>query len=311
MMGTQEQKTQIEKASAEFPATFALRSCPNETFRISPYSSYVNDSGVVMLYTEILKDGNWLSYCKGSPSELRSAVLPFRAPAKVYCECKAVHGGNKHARTLQCDPAAPAKNTMCRYCRGKGEVDGHTCPECQGPGVVSPAPAKAKAKKARRFVVVEIVATKGQELMTMAAFVSKYGKRMAEQILSGFIGDTLAFRTVGCGCGEGNDLNLGHSEGCELRALQTRHDKPGRASDAAHQQARVVSGKRNDTRIRVRLTDADGAVYIWRVWRDAAQNGWSFEDHDGCERFAEGDWNALVEKFRLVASNYGFYTNLS
>jgi hypothetical protein len=279
MMGTQEQKTQIAAARAEFPDTFALRAFPNDTFSISPSSSYVNDSGVVMLYTERLVDGKWLSFAKGSPSELRSQILPFKAPAKVYCECKAVHGGNKHARTLQCDPA----------------------------------PAKAATKKARRFVVVEIVATHAQELMTQAAFVRKYGKEMAQEILAGFIGDTLAFRTVGCGCGEGNDLTLGHCGTCELRKLQMRHDDPGRARQAAQQQERVENGKRGEGKlIRVRLLDkSDGKIYFWTVRHEVINRGWTFTDHEGCDRFVAGNWAALVEHFQLVASNYGFQTNLS
>lgn len=39
-----------------------------------PSSSYVNDSGVVMLYSEILKDGKWLSFAKGSIGELRREI---------------------------------------------------------------------------------------------------------------------------------------------------------------------------------------------------------------------------------------------
>ncbi len=39
--------------------------------------------------------------------------------------------------------------------------------------------------------------------------------------------------------------------------------------------------------------------------------GWSFTAHDGCERFAEGNWFDLVNKFNLAAGNYGFTHTLS
>ena len=76
--------------------------------------------------------------------------------------------------------------------------------------------------------------------------------------------------------------------------------------------------------IRVRLTDKqDRSIKIWTVRYVAGAtnivlgqkprkiNGWSITDHDGYERFSEGNWAALVPYFHMVADNYGFTTNLS
>lgn len=73
------QRQMIEKAIARFPATFRLRGRPNDTFRISKQSSYVNDDDIVMLYTEcFLPDnggGMWHSYAKGTAAELTMNLL--------------------------------------------------------------------------------------------------------------------------------------------------------------------------------------------------------------------------------------------
>lgn len=75
--------------------------------------------------------------------------------------------------------------------------------------------------------------------------------------------------------------------------------------------------------MRIKLKDETGRVYHWRVWRvegvinvipgkkSRKVSGWTFEDHDGYERFAEGNWSELVAKFRLTAENYGLTTNIS
>jgi hypothetical protein len=70
----------LAEAIASFPATFGLRAFPGDTFRISRTSSYVNDTGALMLYTEIKKTdfGNandWLSFAKGTPEELRREIV--------------------------------------------------------------------------------------------------------------------------------------------------------------------------------------------------------------------------------------------
>jgi hypothetical protein len=61
--------------------------------------------------------------------------------------------------------------------------------------------------------------------------------------------------------------------------------------------------------MRIRMTYLDGTVYHWKVRKD--RGGWIFVDHEGCERFAEGNWNDLVARFRLVAENYGMTCNIS
>ena len=75
--------------------------------------------------------------------------------------------------------------------------------------------------------------------------------------------------------------------------------------------------------IRIKLTDAAGTPYFWTVragkWHNCGGNlprakwitGWSYTDHEGYERIAEGNWLALVDAFRLTADNYGFTTNIS
>lgn len=76
------------------------------------------------------------------------------------------------------------------------------------------------------------------------------------------------------------------------------------------------------TNLRVKLTDAEGKTYYWRVTRvprivncnyphNRVMTGWEFESHDGCVRFSEGPWRELVPMFHLVAENYGLTTNLS
>jgi hypothetical protein len=78
------QQQMIASAMEQFPATFGLRNVgglhnpTGHTFRISLASSYVNDSGEVQLYTEILIDGKWLSYAKGTIAELKREIVPIR-----------------------------------------------------------------------------------------------------------------------------------------------------------------------------------------------------------------------------------------
>jgi hypothetical protein len=77
------------------------------------------------------------------------------------------------------------------------------------------------------------------------------------------------------------------------------------------------------TAIRIKMTDNLGQVFWWTVQRqpDAVQvgvgskprkcPGWMFRDHEGCERFSEGNWLALVGMFREVAANYDLATTIS
>jgi len=65
----------IARAAAEFPATFGLRAFPGDTFRVSIGSSYINGSGLIMLYTEIMgHDGSWRVFAKGTPEELKAQL---------------------------------------------------------------------------------------------------------------------------------------------------------------------------------------------------------------------------------------------
>ena len=81
MIGYNEQKQMVDAAMAQFPATFGLAAFPGDTFRISRGSSYVNDSRVVMLYTERLVNGEWESFVKGTVSELLKSIRPLNPPA--------------------------------------------------------------------------------------------------------------------------------------------------------------------------------------------------------------------------------------
>lgn len=47
----------------------------------------------------------------------------------------------------------------------------------------------------------------------------------------------------------------------------------------------------------------------WKVRK--VEKGWEFEDHEGYPRFVEGNWFDLVERFKLVAENYGMECNIS
>ncbi len=74
----------LDDAIAQFPAEFGLRPFPGKLFRISRNASYISGGlfggGAVpeheiRLYTQVLKDGQWLDFAKGSPDELRAQVV--------------------------------------------------------------------------------------------------------------------------------------------------------------------------------------------------------------------------------------------
>ncbi len=62
-------KWHILFAAMEFPNTFGLLEFPDDTFRVSVQSSYISGD-TVMLYTERLVNGKWLSFAKGTANEL-------------------------------------------------------------------------------------------------------------------------------------------------------------------------------------------------------------------------------------------------
>jgi hypothetical protein len=71
----EEDANAVAKAINTFPKTFGLRAFPGEMFCIDKQASYVNDEGVVMLYTAVKRDGGkWLSFAKGTAEELRAEV---------------------------------------------------------------------------------------------------------------------------------------------------------------------------------------------------------------------------------------------
>lgn len=78
MKGYQETQEAVTRAMAQFPSVFGLRSFPHEIFRISKQYSYFNDSDVLMLYTEIKKKGEWLSFSKGTVRELLMNVVELK-----------------------------------------------------------------------------------------------------------------------------------------------------------------------------------------------------------------------------------------
>jgi hypothetical protein len=77
-----EQKTAIKTAMASFPDTFGLRGFPEKTFRISASHSYFSGK-TLYLYTEVNRDGKWLSFSKATFAELEAeiAVAPRTASA--------------------------------------------------------------------------------------------------------------------------------------------------------------------------------------------------------------------------------------
>jgi hypothetical protein len=68
----------IKDAIRTFPPTFGLSSFPNLTFRISERNSYVNDDDQIQLYTQVLRDGVWMDFAKGTPSELQRYLVSMR-----------------------------------------------------------------------------------------------------------------------------------------------------------------------------------------------------------------------------------------
>jgi hypothetical protein len=77
MQSWQEQNDMVAAAIQQFPQEFGLRAFPGDRFRLSQSSSYVNDSGVVTLYTERWNDRlqTWQSFAKGSAGELRRELV--------------------------------------------------------------------------------------------------------------------------------------------------------------------------------------------------------------------------------------------
>lgn len=72
-MTYREQMDMVESAANTFPKEFGLRAFPGVRFRVNVSNSFISD-GKVMLYTDALRDGQWLAFAKGTPEELRREV---------------------------------------------------------------------------------------------------------------------------------------------------------------------------------------------------------------------------------------------
>ena len=68
----------------------------------------------------------------------------------------------------------------------------------------------------------------------------------------------------------------------------------------------MTSGGMTMKPLRMRLQDADGKIYHWTIRPTAYfKQGWEFIDHEGYTRINEGNWSALVFRFKRVIENYG------
>jgi len=75
-METREQREEVKKAVAMFPAEFGMTHSPGRRFRISPTASYYSEHAAgVLVYTQIFLDGEWLDYAKGTVMELREVLV--------------------------------------------------------------------------------------------------------------------------------------------------------------------------------------------------------------------------------------------
>lgn len=70
---------------ASFPATFGLAAFPGDVFRISERNSYFGaiHSEFPTLYTDIMRNGEWCDFAKGTPSELRYQLVKLDEPKPV------------------------------------------------------------------------------------------------------------------------------------------------------------------------------------------------------------------------------------
>lgn len=77
----QERKDMLAKAIEEFPAQFGLRRFPGDIFRVSRLDSFVADDGqTVMIYTQVKRGDEWLSFAKGTVAELKRELVPIINP---------------------------------------------------------------------------------------------------------------------------------------------------------------------------------------------------------------------------------------
>jgi len=65
----------VQSAIDLFPPTFGLKAFPGEVFRISETASYINDNGVVILYSQRLIENRWVDFAKGRVCDFRREVI--------------------------------------------------------------------------------------------------------------------------------------------------------------------------------------------------------------------------------------------
>lgn len=80
-LSSEERAALIQAAAQQLPETFGLRAFTGDTFRVNLSSSYLTETNRVMLYTDILKGDKWLSFAKGTLSELKEELIPAPPPS--------------------------------------------------------------------------------------------------------------------------------------------------------------------------------------------------------------------------------------
>jgi hypothetical protein len=74
-MNWDEQREQVRLACAQLPEQFRLRGVWNEIFRVNVFQSYWNESlQRPIIVFDVLKDGVWLPFSKGSLAEIRTEM---------------------------------------------------------------------------------------------------------------------------------------------------------------------------------------------------------------------------------------------
>ena len=69
----------IDQAVAQIPERFGLFGFPGQVFSIKREACYVNDTGKVILYTQVLCEDRWLSFAKGTLSELLNEIKEVKS----------------------------------------------------------------------------------------------------------------------------------------------------------------------------------------------------------------------------------------
>jgi hypothetical protein len=71
----EEQQNIVKAACDELPVEFGLRTFPDARFRVNERDSYWNESlERPIVVFDVLKGGRWLSFSKGSVSEIKAEM---------------------------------------------------------------------------------------------------------------------------------------------------------------------------------------------------------------------------------------------